>query len=79
MYFYFLVDSDVDVCFLLSHATRHFPRKDAPPLVLFLSSILPSQSASVYAFNVKYFYFGYHNQNSKVPLRYLDILFTYFR
>jgi hypothetical protein len=69
-----VVDSDVNVCFLLSHATKHFPRKNDPPLVLFLSSILPVQSASVYAFNVNYFYLGYHNPNSKVPLRYLDII-----
>jgi hypothetical protein len=60
------VDSDINVCFLLSHDTRHFPRKNAPPLVLFLSTTLPAQSASVYAFNVKYFVFGYHNPKSKV-------------
>jgi hypothetical protein len=42
MYSDSVVDSDVDVCFLLSHATRHFPRNNSPPLVIFLSSILPS-------------------------------------
>jgi hypothetical protein len=50
MYSAYVVDSDVDVCFLLIHATINFPRKKDPPLVLFLSSILPAQSALVYAF-----------------------------
>jgi hypothetical protein len=79
MYYASPVDSDVDVCFLLSHATRHSPKKNALPLVLFLSSILPTQSASVYAVKVKSLSFAYHNPSSKVPLRYLKILFTIFK
>jgi hypothetical protein len=79
MYSASVVDSDVDVCFLLSHATRHFPKKKSPPLVLFLSSILPAQSTSVYAVRLNYLSFGYHNPSSKVPLRYMNILFTYFK
>ena len=79
MYYSSVVDSDVDVCFLLIHATIHFPKKNDPPLVLFLSSILLAQSTSVYAVRVNYLSFGYHNQSSKVPLRYLNILFTYFK
>jgi hypothetical protein len=74
----FVVDSDMDGCFSLSHDTRHFPRKNAPPLVLFLSSTLPTQSTSVYAVNVKSYVFGYHNPKSNVPLRYLKILLTSF-
>ena len=73
------VDSDVDVCFLLSHATMHSPRKNDPPLVLFLSSILPTQYLLVYAVRLKYLSFGYYNPSSKVPLRYLNILFTSFK
>jgi hypothetical protein len=79
MYFYFVVDSDIDVCFLLDHVTRHFPRNNAPSLVLFVSSILPAQSASIYEFKVNYFVFGYHNPKSKVACRYIIILFTSFK
>jgi hypothetical protein len=61
MYSSSTVDSDVDVCLLLIHATRHFPRKNDPPLVLFLSYILVAQFASVYAVRLKSLSFGYHN------------------
>ena len=67
LYSSFALDSDVDVCFLLIHATKHFPKKNAPPLVLFLSSILLPQSASVYAVRLKSLSFGYHNPSSRVP------------
>jgi hypothetical protein len=40
MYYASIVDSDVDVFFLLIHTTKHFTRKNACPLVLFLSSKL---------------------------------------
>ena len=33
-----LVDKDIEPCFLLGHATKESPKKNAPPLVLFLSS-----------------------------------------
>ena len=67
MYFSSIVESDVDVCFLLNQATRHFPKKNAPPLVLFLSSMLQAQSVSVYAVRLKSLSFGYHNPSSRVP------------
>jgi hypothetical protein len=67
MYYASVVESDVDVCFLLDHATRLFPKKNAPPLVIFLSSMLPAQSASVYAVRLKSLSFGYHNPSSRVP------------
>jgi hypothetical protein len=79
MYSSYAVDSDVDVYFLLRHATKHFPRKNSPPLVLFLSSILPAQPASVYAVRLKSLSFGYYNPSSKVLLRYMNILFTTFK
>jgi hypothetical protein len=78
IYSTFVVDSDMEGCFLLSHDTRHSPRNNAPPLVLFLSSTLPAQFASVYAVNMKSYVFGYHNPKSKVPLRYLKIILTAF-
>jgi hypothetical protein len=40
MYFSSVVDSYVDVFFFLEHATRLFPKKNAPPLVFFLSPML---------------------------------------
>jgi hypothetical protein len=38
MYYASVVDNVMDPCFLLSHETNESPRKNAPPLVLFLSS-----------------------------------------
>ena len=63
-------------CFLHDHDTKQFPRKNAAPLVLFQSSILPTQSALVNAFKLKSCPFGYHKPYSMVPFRYLEILFT---
>jgi hypothetical protein len=51
IYSAFVVDSEIDDCFLLDHETRHFPKKNVFPLVFFFSST----SA-----------FGYHNKKSKV-------------
>ena len=79
MYYVFVVESDVDVCFLLDHSTKIFPNKNAPPLVIFLSSMLPTQSTSLYVIRLKSLSFGYHNPSSKVPLIYVNILFTYFK
>ena len=70
------IDNDTDDCFLLSHDTKHSPKKNIVPLVLHQSSIQPSQSASVQAISDISYPFGYHNPNSYVPLRYLKILFT---
>jgi hypothetical protein len=79
MYSASVADSYADVCFLLLHATRNFPKKNSPSLVLFLSSILPSQSALVYAVRLNFLSFGYLNISSKVPLKYINIIFTYFK
>ena len=62
-----IVEIDVDACFLLDHATRLFPKKNAPPLVIFLSSMLPAQSTSVYVVRLKFLSFGYQNPSSRVP------------
>lgn len=42
------VDNAIELCFLLNQDTNLEPIKNAPPLVLFLSSTLPAQSTSVY-------------------------------
>ena len=47
----YVVDKDIDLCLLLNYATKESPKKNAPPLVLFLSSKQFSQSASEYAVN----------------------------
>jgi hypothetical protein len=46
MYSASVVDKEMELYFLLSHATKESPKKNAPPLVLFLSSTQFSQSAS---------------------------------
>jgi hypothetical protein len=47
MYYASAVDREIDDCFLLNQETRLFPRKNASPLVIFLSSTLPDQYASM--------------------------------
>jgi hypothetical protein len=47
MYYASIVDKEIDDCLLLNQDTRLFPRKNAPPLMLFLSSTLPTQYASM--------------------------------
>lgn len=46
MYSALAIDNDTESYFLLCHEIRLSPRKRAPPLVLFLSSTHPTQSAS---------------------------------
>ena len=46
MYSASMVDKEMEPCFLLSQATKELPKKNAPPLVLFLSSTKFAQSAS---------------------------------
>jgi hypothetical protein len=46
MYYAFVVDKEMELFFLLSQATKESPGKNAPPLVLFLSSTQFAQSAS---------------------------------
>jgi hypothetical protein len=50
MYSASTVDINTIDCFLLDQLTRHPPRINAAPLVLFLSSTHPAQSASVKAY-----------------------------
>jgi hypothetical protein len=76
MYYASVVDKEIEDCFLLSQDTKQFPKKNYPPLVLFLSSTFPSQSSSVYVVRVKSYSFGYHNPNSIVPFNYLKIHMT---
>ena len=60
MYSYFVVDKEIEDCLFHSQDIEKLPNKNATPLVLFLSSTLPSQSASVYAIRVKFSPCGYH-------------------
>ena len=41
-----IVNIEIEVCFLLLQATNDSPKKNTPPLVLFLSSTQPAQYAS---------------------------------
>jgi hypothetical protein len=50
MYSSSAVDRDTVDCFLLDQLTRHPPRKNAAPLVLFLSSTQLAQSTLVKAY-----------------------------
>jgi hypothetical protein len=61
------IDSDVDVCLFFDHATTLFPKKNVPPLVISLSSMLAAQSALAYVVRLNYLSFGYHNPSSRVP------------
>jgi hypothetical protein len=49
MYSTYVVDKEIDPCLLLIHATNESPKKNAPPLLIFLSSKQFAQSASKYA------------------------------
>jgi hypothetical protein len=40
MYFSFAMDKEIKDCFFLKKYTKQLPKKNAPPLVLFLSSTL---------------------------------------
>ena len=71
-----MVDREIEDCFLLIQATSDSPKKNALPLVLFMSSILPSQSTYEYDFNVNESFLGYHKPRSMVPFKYMKILFT---
>jgi hypothetical protein len=66
MYSSFVVDNEIEDCFLLSQDTKQFPKKNSPPLVLFLSSTLPPQSTSVSIVRLNSSPFGYHSP--KCPL-----------
>ena len=55
-----VVDLDVQFCFLLVQDTNLLPRKNAPPLVHFLSSIFLAQSALVTTFRSRFSPCLYH-------------------
>ena len=59
MYSTSIVDKDIEPCLLLIHATKETPKKNSPPLVLFLSSKQFSQSASEYAVKWRFWFLGY--------------------
>jgi hypothetical protein len=44
MYSDYVVDKEMEPCFLLNHATRESPKKNSPPLMLFISSTQLAQS-----------------------------------
>jgi hypothetical protein len=46
MYSASVVDKEMEPCFLLSQDTNESPKKNAPPLVFFLSSTQFAQSAT---------------------------------
>ena len=68
------MDWDVQFFFFLIQETNLFPRKKAPSLVLFLSSIFPAQSTSLNTFKFKFPLSLYYNPYSSVPFKYLMIL-----
>ena len=72
IYAAFVVDKEIEVFILLNHDKRHFPKKNGPPLVLFLSLTFLSMSIV----QLKYFRLGFHNPNSIVPFRYLKTILT---
>ena len=59
MYSAYVVENDIEPFFLLSHRTKESPKKNAPPLVIFLSSKQFSQSTSEYVFNWRFWFLGY--------------------
>ena len=59
MYSTSIVYKDINPCFLLNHATKESPMKNAPPLVLFISSKEFSQSTFEYAVNWRLWFLGY--------------------
>ena len=70
-----IMERKMEDCFLLDQDTKQFPKKNVVPLVLFRSTTLLTQSASVNVFKLKYWLFGYHNPYFKPPFKYLKILF----
>jgi hypothetical protein len=70
-----VLDKEIEDCFLLIQATSDSPKRNALPLVLFLSSILPAQSTYEYDFNVNESLLGYQKPKSMVPFKYMKILF----
>ena len=63
-YFALAVDKAIELCFLLNQNNNMETIQNAPPLMLFLSSTLLAQSASVYAWRVRYASLGYHSPKS---------------
>ena len=56
MYSSFVVDKDIEPCFLLIYATKESPKKNAPPLVLFFHpNSFPNYHLNMQL--IEYFYF----------------------
>jgi hypothetical protein len=45
IYSAYVVDKEMEPCFFLNHSTRESHKKNAPPLMFFLSSMQLAQSA----------------------------------
>ena len=76
MYLTSTVDKATEFYFLLWHETSECPRKWRVSLVLFLSTLPPSNSTSENPINSKLSLLGYHKPMSIVPFKYLRIHFT---
>lgn len=66
----------MEAYFLLTEDTKKFPKNNVAPKVRFLSSILPSQSASSIGLQLILSYFSIPHSILSCPWRYLKILFT---
>ena len=62
-------------CFFEAHAIDHDPKLNTYPDVLFLSSIEPTKSLSVYPINLKFEFDVYWIPKFVIPAIYLRILF----
>ena len=69
-----IVNWEIQFCILLVKDTSLLPRKNAPPLVLFLSSRLPTQSTLVNTFKYRLPLIFYYKPYSLVAFRYFMIL-----
>lgn len=76
MYSTSATDKDIESYFLLNQETNLSPKKNSPPLLVFLSPILLTQSASLYAFNMKSPLFLYQRPKFELPFKNLKFLFT---
>ena len=62
------MEREIEFYVLLCHDTNLFPRKKHPPVVLFLSSILPAQSASLYLARLELVSLVYQIPSLTIPL-----------
>lgn len=73
MYSASVVDSDTTSCFLDYHDAASFPKRNTKSEVLFLSSMSPAKSLSVYATTLVLSSFLQYIPSSVVPFKYLSI------